>query len=52
MAATGTCHPAPKLRSVQKRHKLSGAFFKPNPRLATPDIHIHFLPFSTDKMGE
>jgi len=30
----------------------SGAFFKTNPRLATPDIQIYFLPFSTDKMGE
>ena len=30
----------------------SGAFFKTNPRLATPDMQIHFLPFSTDKMGE
>ena len=30
----------------------SGAFFKSNPRLATPDIQIHFIPFSTDKMGE
>src|ERR1700691_490638 len=30
----------------------SGAFFKTNPRLATPDIQIPFLPFSTDKMGE
>jgi choline dehydrogenase len=30
----------------------SGAFFKTNPRLATPDIQIHFIPFSTDKMGE
>src|SRR6202043_1568429 len=30
----------------------SGAFFKTNPRLATPDIQIHFLPFTTDKMGE
>ncbi len=30
----------------------SGAFFKTNPRLATPDIQAHFLPFSTDKMGE
>jgi choline dehydrogenase len=30
----------------------SGAFFKTNSRLATPDIQIHFLPFSTDKMGE
>ena len=30
----------------------SGAFFKTNPRLSTPDIQIHFLPFSTDKMGE
>ncbi len=30
----------------------SGAFFKTHPRLATPDVQIHFLPFSTDKMGE
>ena len=30
----------------------SGAFFKTDPRLATPDVQIHFLPFSTDKMGE
>src|SRR3984893_7508036 len=30
----------------------SGAFFKTNPRLATADIQVHFLPFSTDKMGE
>ncbi len=30
----------------------SGAFFKTDPRLATPDIQVHFLPFSTDRMGE
>lgn len=30
----------------------AGAFFKTNARLATPDIQVHFLPFSTDKMGE
>jgi choline dehydrogenase len=30
----------------------SGAFFKTNPRLASPDIQVHFLPFSTDRMGE
>ena len=30
----------------------SGAFFKTDPRLASPDIQIHFLPFSTNKMGE
>ncbi len=30
----------------------SGAFFRTNPRLASPDVQIHFLPFSTDKMGE
>lgn len=30
----------------------SGAFFKTSPRLASPDIQIHFIPFSTDKMGE
>jgi choline dehydrogenase len=30
----------------------SGAFVRTNPRLSTPDVQIHFLPFSTDKMGE
>ncbi|WP_375413286.1 GMC family oxidoreductase [uncultured Bradyrhizobium sp.] len=30
----------------------SGAFLKTDPRLATPDVQIHFLPFSTDRMGE
>ena len=30
----------------------SGAFFKTDSRLASPDVQIHFLPFSTDKMGE
>ncbi|HJZ21213.1 MAG TPA: choline dehydrogenase [Bradyrhizobium sp.] len=30
----------------------SGAFFKTDPRLATPDVQIHFIPFSTDRMGE
>jgi len=30
----------------------SGAFLRTNSRLATPDIQINFLPFSTDKMGE
>jgi choline dehydrogenase len=30
----------------------AGAFYKTDPRLATPDIQVHFLPFSTDKMGE
>ncbi|QDM14617.1 choline dehydrogenase [Tardiphaga sp. vice352] len=30
----------------------AGAFFRTDPRLATPDIQVHFLPFSTDKMGE
>jgi choline dehydrogenase-like flavoprotein len=30
----------------------SGAFFRTDRRLSTPDIQIHFLPFSTDKMGE
>jgi len=30
----------------------SGAFLKTDPRLSTPDVQIHFLPFSTDKMGE
>ena len=29
----------------------SGAFFKTNPRLATPDIQIHFLPFSHRQDG-
>jgi choline dehydrogenase len=30
----------------------SGAFLRTDPRLVTPDVQIHFLPFSTDKMGE
>ncbi|MDQ8728714.1 choline dehydrogenase [Bradyrhizobium sp. LHD-71] len=30
----------------------AGAFFKTHPRLSTPDVQIHFIPFSTDKMGE
>jgi choline dehydrogenase len=30
----------------------AGAFFKTDPRLATPDVQVHFIPFSTDKMGE
>jgi choline dehydrogenase len=30
----------------------AGAFFKTHTRLATPDVQIHFIPFSTDKMGE
>jgi len=30
----------------------AGAFFKTDPRLASPDVQIHFIPFSTDKMGE
>ncbi|MGJ5203224.1 GMC family oxidoreductase [Bradyrhizobium sp. HKCCYLR20261] len=30
----------------------AGAFFKTDSRLASPDIQIHFIPFSTDKMGE
>ncbi len=28
------------------------AFFRSHPRLATPDIQIHFIIFSTDKMGQ
>jgi choline dehydrogenase len=30
----------------------AGAFFRTDPRLATPDIQVHFLLFSTDRMGE
>jgi choline dehydrogenase len=30
----------------------AGAFFKTHDRLATPDVQVHFIPFSTDKMGE
>ncbi|MGI9394613.1 MAG: GMC family oxidoreductase, partial [Boseongicola sp.] len=30
----------------------AGAFFKTRPELATPDIQIHFVLFSTAKMGE
>lgn len=29
-----------------------GAFFKTRRELATPDIQVHFVPFSTDKMGQ
>jgi choline dehydrogenase len=29
-----------------------GAFFRTSERLATPDVQVHFLTFSTDKMGE
>ena len=39
-------------RAADHRRRHSGAFFKTDPRLASPDIQIHFLPFSTDKMGE
>jgi choline dehydrogenase len=28
-----------------------GAFLRTDPRLATPDVQVHFLTFSTDKMG-
>jgi choline dehydrogenase len=30
----------------------AAAFFKTDPRLATPDIQVHFIPFSTTKMGD
>jgi choline dehydrogenase len=30
----------------------AGAFFKTDPRLATPDVQIHFIPFSTTRMGD
>jgi choline dehydrogenase len=30
----------------------AGAFFRTDPRLATPDIQVHFINFSTDRMGE
>ena len=30
----------------------AGAFFRTDARLATPDIQVHFLLFTTDKMGE
>jgi len=29
-----------------------GVFFKTRPELATPDIQVHFVPFSADKMGQ
>jgi choline dehydrogenase len=29
----------------------AGAFFRTDPRLATPDVQVHFIPFSTDRMG-
>ncbi len=28
------------------------AFFKTDPRYETPDCEVHFIPFSTDKMGD
>ncbi len=31
---------------------LAGAFFKTREELASPDIQVHFVPFSTDRMGE
>ncbi|MFL5199337.1 MAG: GMC family oxidoreductase [Microvirga sp.] len=30
----------------------AGAFFRTNDRVATPDVQIHFITFSTDRMGE
>ncbi len=30
----------------------AGAFFRTDPRLASPDIQVHFITFSTDRMGE
>jgi choline dehydrogenase len=30
----------------------AGAFLRTDPRLATPDVQVHFLNFSTNKMGE
>jgi choline dehydrogenase len=30
----------------------AGAFFRTDPRLETPDVQIHFITFSTDRMGE
>jgi choline dehydrogenase len=30
----------------------AGAFFRTDPRLATPDVQVHFIPFSTDRMGD
>jgi choline dehydrogenase len=30
----------------------AGAFFRTDPRLATPDVQVHFINFSTTKMGD
>ena len=30
----------------------AGGFFRTDPRLETPDIQVHFINFSTDKMGD
>ncbi len=30
----------------------AGAFFRTDPRLATPDVQVHFITFSTTKMGD
>lgn len=31
---------------------VAGAFFRTRPGLASPDIQVHFVPFSTDRMGD
>ncbi len=31
---------------------LAAAFFKTRPELVTPDVEVHFIMFSTDKMGQ
>ena len=30
----------------------AGAFFRTDPRMASPDVQVHFIPFSTDRMGD
>jgi choline dehydrogenase len=30
----------------------AGAFFRTDERVATPDVQVHFITFSTDRMGE
>jgi choline dehydrogenase-like flavoprotein len=52
MVLTGLQYAAFRTGPLTIAAGTSGAFFKTSPRLASPDVQIHFIPFSTDKMGE
>jgi choline dehydrogenase len=38
--------------AADRQRRDAGAFFRTNERAATPDVQIHFITFSTDRMGE